>query len=606
VAGVLACLFVQLNSHSSTISDLSSSYTWLKLLHYKNGKSEIDDPAFFLSEKGKTDPEQELQATIKAFETSVEKEDKHPVCKFPARYYFLKKNIKIKLKVTPECKKLNEFLKEINPHSISLVFSDAYINSPASMYGHTFIRIDPPVKSRLLGYAVNYAAHADQSEGFKYYLKGIFGLYKGFFSIFPYYKKIFEYNNLESRDLWEYSLNISKENVYLITLHVWELKNIYSYYYFFDKNCSYQILHLLDLGKLHLNAVDHFNYWVIPVDTIRFLKKTGLIRSVYYRPSASSRIKAFINANTDITEREIRTARKIAKFEVSPEEILQKNLSERKKAQILELSKLIFIYYSIRERMPYEEYKKKFLRILKTRSKIRYIFSYNKSLERTPPDDGHKSQMLSVSSGTEDGKKFVSLLYRGAYHGLEDYDEGYIFGSEVLFPYFELRNIIDKNKTVINELSFIRIRSYAPRDIIFKPVSWIVSANLKREWLKNKKIMFFNLTFGMGVTYGKENNYLISWILRNEGQLNTEALKNSRIKTGGEIMFMKKINRYNKVIISFYPFYAFSEKSFAGYNLSVRNNLALNHNTALQIKALQENLYHKNRYEFSFSINRFF
>ena len=44
---------------------------WLILLHYKQGisgfESKIDDPDFFLSEKGKHDPLFELEATLRSF-----------------------------------------------------------------------------------------------------------------------------------------------------------------------------------------------------------------------------------------------------------------------------------------------------------------------------------------------------------------------------------------------------------------------------------------------------------------------------------------------------------------------------------------------------------
>ena len=603
-AGIFTCLFLVKLSFSSDLKKISSSPEWLGLLHYKNGKSEIDDPDFFISEEGKNNPEKELLATVKAFENSTEKGDKHPVCRYPARYIFLKKKIKIKLKTVPVCKELEEFIKEVNPYSLSIIFSDAYINSPASMYGHTFLRIDPPVKSKLLGYAVNYAAQADRSEGFKYYIKGIFGLYKGFFSVFPYYKKIFEYNNLESRDLWEYSLDLPEEKVKLLTYHLWELKDRYAYYYFFNKNCSYEILHLIDITKPELNAVQNFNYWTIPVDTVRFLKDKGIIKSIRYRPSASSKIKNFIQLNPDITEEEIRLSKDVARFKVSPETILKKDLPVRKKAQILELSKLIFAYYSIKEKMPYKEYRKKLLFLLRARSKVRYIFHY-KAEKKTSPDQAHKSQLISLSSGTENGKKFISLLYRGAYHGLEDKDEGYIFGSEVLFPYFEIRNIPDVNKTVLNRLSFISIKSYALRDIVFKPVSWMVSAGVKRSWTEHKKEQFFDLNFGMGVTYGKEGKYLISGVIKTEGEVGIKNSRQSRIRTGVETVILGKINNL-KVVFTLYPFYALGENSFYGYSTKLTANYAFQTDSALQLKFQLDRIFYKNRYELSVSANRFF
>ena len=50
----------------------------------------------------------------------------------------------------------------------------------------------------------------------------------------PYYEKIKEYSNLENRDIWEYSLEFTPDEVERMLLHLWELKDIYTDYYFFD------------------------------------------------------------------------------------------------------------------------------------------------------------------------------------------------------------------------------------------------------------------------------------------------------------------------------------------------------------------------------------
>jgi len=60
--------------------------------------------------------------------------------------------------------------------------------------------------SRLLSFAVNYAARTDETNGFAYAIKGVFGFYPGYYSLLPYYVKVREYNDLERRDVWEYPL----------------------------------------------------------------------------------------------------------------------------------------------------------------------------------------------------------------------------------------------------------------------------------------------------------------------------------------------------------------------------------------------------------------
>ncbi|MEZ4846078.1 MAG: DUF4105 domain-containing protein [Bdellovibrionota bacterium] len=64
---------------------------------------------------------------------------------------------------------------------ISLIFASSYTNNPASMFGHTFLRVKrvqngqemPP----LLSYTVNFAAETG-SKGMLYTIKGLFGAYR--------------------------------------------------------------------------------------------------------------------------------------------------------------------------------------------------------------------------------------------------------------------------------------------------------------------------------------------------------------------------------------------------------------------------------------------
>jgi hypothetical protein len=72
-----------------------------------------------------------------------------------------------------------------------------------------------------------------------YAIKGLFGFYRGYYSILPYYAKIQEYRDVSDRDIWEYPLNLEYEEVIKLLMHIYELNAIYSDYYFFDENCSY-------------------------------------------------------------------------------------------------------------------------------------------------------------------------------------------------------------------------------------------------------------------------------------------------------------------------------------------------------------------------------
>src|SRR4051812_30426982 len=69
---------------------LAQSPAWLKLLHIQRNiwgvrQSDIDDPAFFLSPRGRRDPQAELDVTLTAFfDTNASTEPAQ--CRYPARY----------------------------------------------------------------------------------------------------------------------------------------------------------------------------------------------------------------------------------------------------------------------------------------------------------------------------------------------------------------------------------------------------------------------------------------------------------------------------------------------------------------------------------------
>ena len=270
---------------------------WDILLFYKPAaggrKSLVDDPKFFLAPDGKHDPGTELTATIEAFFDNTLSPPAR--CRFPARYEWLKGTLPIDETRLPatECPRLDNTLRIINAKSASLIFSSGHMNAPASMFGHTFLRLDGDYESPLLSYAVNYAATIDRRDGgVAYAFKGLFGFYPGYFSILPYYTKVREYASMEQRDLWEYRTNLTEAEVRRMTLHVLEMEGIYSDYYFLDENCSYDLLFLLEAARPSVDLTDrHRGFFVTPIDTLRSVLAAGLIDNVVFRPSEARKIR---------------------------------------------------------------------------------------------------------------------------------------------------------------------------------------------------------------------------------------------------------------------------------------------------------------------------
>ena len=222
---------------TTDLESFSHSPSWLTLVHYKktllgNYESSIDTESFFLDKNGKYDPRAELEATIKLFNSN----DNKQKCLFPARYKVLTKHFS--LPQYPKCKKLKRFYSDIKPSGVSILFTDAYMNNPSSMFGHTLFRIDTKRKgTQLLAHGVNYGASVDESKTNPviFALLGLTGGYYGTFTVKPYYDVINTYNNIENRDIWEYNLDLTKEEIDLFIAHIWELGHNMARYYFFSK-----------------------------------------------------------------------------------------------------------------------------------------------------------------------------------------------------------------------------------------------------------------------------------------------------------------------------------------------------------------------------------
>ena len=94
---------------------------------------------FFCSPRRKIHPKLELIATLKAL-AKQKTSNKHPICKFPARYKWLQRVTEFSedLLKFKRCEFYQNYLKTHNAEKIHLVFSSYYLESPASTFATPF------------------------------------------------------------------------------------------------------------------------------------------------------------------------------------------------------------------------------------------------------------------------------------------------------------------------------------------------------------------------------------------------------------------------------------------------------------------------------------
>ena len=484
---------------------------WHTLLHYRKSLfrtvSQIDDPAFFLSPDGKFDPKAELLATLEAFFRKSHSDQEHPRCRFIARYQWLKSELNIdEARLPPvHCTQYEALMEQVMPEKAVLVFPAAYMNNPASMFGHTLLNIQPRESSSLVSNSVNYSARTTVQNGIVFAFKGVFGFYNGYYEVLPYYARIQLYSDINQRDIWEYTLNLSPEEIENMIRHIWELREVYSKYYFFNENCSYNLLFLLDAAKPSLNLTGKFGGYVIPLDTIRAVDRAGLVESVNYRPSKATKIHHIKN----LLPNDLRKlALAVGNLEKQPDTVLTQNLSNDETRHVIDLATEFIQHRYFKKEIDQSVYRKSFLDLLKVRSRISGLEDSDYNIPApSAPETGHRTKRLTLGIEFEDNKFYTNLGIRPAYHDLLDPHAGYSEGSEIEFLDIKLQYDPADEKIELKRLNIINIVALSPRDLFFKPISWKLQTGVVRTKLEDEeRHSVFFLTTGQGLTWKVQRN----------------------------------------------------------------------------------------------------
>lgn len=279
------CFLIGCPVWAADLREASSSPQWLRLYQYRaNGLSAITADKFFISPHGKNDAHAELLAAIDAFTSEAKVDQKSAACVFPARKMILEKLLNRKFP-SPECAEFRAWKERLAADQASLVFVGAYPGNPASIFGHSFLRLSNAKREEsgrdgidLLSYSLGFLARSDPRDPHALYmLKGLTGYYPGYYEMEPHYMKVGIYNNAESRDLWEVKLKLTSQDVDLLTSHLWEvLFNAEMPYYFVDENCSQKLIKFIEAVRPDIDISRHLSLAVLPAETVRAAIEAGV------------------------------------------------------------------------------------------------------------------------------------------------------------------------------------------------------------------------------------------------------------------------------------------------------------------------------------------
>jgi hypothetical protein len=471
---------------------LARSRDWQVLGHYHEGfcggwKSSADGPGFFLArDKGASDPEAELMATIAAFAapavpaSNQNEAEQHPQCRFPARWSWLKQELGIDTQRLPEqsCPLFAFWRQAIAPEKVTLIYSAAYINSPASMYGHTFLRLSRRTGEgqRLIDYIVNFAADATTDNGILYALLGLAGGFAGHFYVMPYYVKIQEYSNIESRDLWEYDLALTPAEAERLIEHTWETRSTHFNYYFVTENCSYFLLELIEAARPSLRLSDRFHGPTIPTETLRaLLSVPGLVVGRSSRPSLRAQVLA---RKATLSRDEIKAAEELSEHGREAQSLIT-GLPALRQARAIDAAYDLLRFREGLKKDPSPEFQRKEreLLILRGRTGVEPVHDDVRPASDAP-ENGHRSRRLGASGGWVGSQHlaFEELSLRMALHDFLDPRRGYLDDAELEMFHLRLRFYNQSRKLFPERLDMLNILSVSGYDRWIPKTAWTVRA----------------------------------------------------------------------------------------------------------------------------------
>lgn len=446
-------------------------------------KGGIDGGYFYLDSAGQADPARELDATIRALASEADLSPFardttalriHPRLKYRARTRFLRdQGMPDSLLAVVDTTRWMRWRDGVRPSRASLIYASSYLGNPASMFGHVLLRFDAQDRTGLkdrLNYAITYGAGMPPGDPL-YVPKGLLGLYPGFITILPYYLSLQKYKYLESRDLWEYPLDLDSVQTEMLLEMVWESGAAWNRYYFFTENCATGLARLFDVLQPDSAWSDRFASPSMPPELVRLFHDRGFAKDPVRRPS---QLAWFLERRDALNSLERASLRKLVDGDWSD----TARWTPDQEVALLDAG-IDYLGWKRRNHPEDSVFKLRLDSLLFRRAALQRPPSevaFRRGIVK-PPEQGHRPRRVSGWIGRDPESRLVAnLAGRVAYHGLEERPDGYLDGSEVEAGSLDLSWVPEDGLAAmrLRSLDIMRIRSVPVWDSWLRPWAWTV------------------------------------------------------------------------------------------------------------------------------------
>jgi len=519
--------------------DLSKQSQWQLLLHYKNSSSIITDKKFFYAQDGDVNAKSELEATIEHFFDDENLGNKHAICRYPARFKWIKEQLNLpdSLFAKPNCSELKNHLLNTSAKKISIVFASENVNNLLSMMDDIFIKIEGEKENKEVSHAIGYFARLDISNIVTFIAKTLTSGTDGTYVLEPYQDNVDKYNDLEKRSLWEYKIKLSNSQLELLSLHIWEMREVVTKYKFIGHNCGNALLYLLAVTDPKL--ANDFNSIDAPIDIISNLNKQGYISEVDLMPAANYKLR-MISDNFSLIDK-IRIEKMSQEGNLN---LLQNYQLPQEKANILAGLRTEIDYKLISRDMSQENYNQVAQEIVKNSETLPQA---NLSYADKNPLKKTSSSSFSIGYNKSGANRdHVGFSFYPVYNSVLNNNSAYFNEFDLQLMNMEGKYYTQQNKLRFDNIDLLKVKNIMPYDYLANGLSGQFNLNVERKnFSSNSNAMFPNLSIGIGAGTDFLNHAFSTYAMFN---LNNSYFNNRNLAYAApEIGFIFKEGSFGKI-----------------------------------------------------------
>ncbi len=407
--------------------------------------------------------------------------DKKIKCQYPARYYYLSKLDLLPNNDFSECIDLNDFLERAPIQSLSLMYASESITQPASMVGHSFLKISGNNrKDQNLDHALSFFTRMNDVDPFTLLIQSFITGKQGFYSLSPLSETIDYYINTEGRSIWEYQIELNAEELYFTRLLLYELKNVKFKYFFHAFNCATFIDHILRMifDDFETNNI----LWKTPLDLVRYVNENKLVKT------------RELHSGPDWILR---------KFHASNKYYDIKNIIEK---ETMNLEETVYlqnynIYLFNKKQIDSNRYQKNSEKLTSIQNQLDSNYKIT-VFNKNSPETAIQDSQIRFSYKNNNFGNYLSLYFLPLSHFVENNLQHLSYESEVILLGLGVESdIVKKDGLKFSELEIFKISSYQFHDRILGGYSGQLNISVLNDYYNLN--MIHKIRIDSGVNVGK-------------------------------------------------------------------------------------------------------